>query len=330
MKAKKTVKLQPNVLKFMPDAELDVCEENLRTFWYWIYERHSIYCRRFIKKLPAPWSKDSILRDNKFTNAYRELDRNSQYLINTVIRNEELSTKNKIFGCIIFRFFNRTETYDKIEPLCRLKNTDLNKIVEVCMKIEKPFCNAYQFIPSPVTMYIGKSLGFYPKGDNFKKEVLKLFVRSFQFIKENQIVKRILESEKPKELIDVLKKVPFLYDFITYELYCDFDYFSPEIVGFNQNDFVNVGPGAVTGVRWIFPNRGNYEDAKEVIYHLRDEQESYLKLFGFEDFPYLQNKYKRLTLREIEHSLCEFQKYMKMKFKVGKQRQKFTPKTQVV
>ena len=39
----------------------------------------------------------------------------------------------------------------------------------------------------------------------------------------------------------------------------------------------------------------------------------------------LDNKYGDLTLREIEHSLCEFQKYFKMIHKVGKPRKLFVP-----
>src|SRR5688500_5458146 len=47
----------------------------LEQFFGWINERHMIYLKRFVLKEPKPWTQDKILREYKFTNAFRELDR---------------------------------------------------------------------------------------------------------------------------------------------------------------------------------------------------------------------------------------------------------------
>jgi len=312
--------LNDNALKYLPDENLDVFEENLKLFWYWIYERHTIYNKRFIKKLPAPWTKDPILRDYKFTNVYRELDRVSVWAQDNIIFRDDWTKFQRIFCLISFKLFNNTDTFTEI-PLLEYNNFDskdfekrLDKIVE---RGGHPFTDAY----------LTNSMAYQgmKRHTAYAKHVIPFVHKNMK-----EFFKIIITAKKPEDIINHFKIIKGVADFVAYELYCDLDYFNPLIMKFDQNDYVNVGPGAVTGVRWIFPNKGNYKDAKKVIYHLRDNQKDYFKMFGFKDFPYLQNKYKKLTLREIEHSLCEFQKYMKMKFKVGKQRQKFIPKTKVI
>jgi hypothetical protein len=65
---------------------------------------------------------------------------------------------------------------------------------------------------------------------------------------------------------------------------------------------------------------------------LQEKSDIYLNKLGFEDFKYYNEenpknykKGKRLSLRCIEHSLCEFSKYWKMKNQIGKGRKKFEP-----
>jgi hypothetical protein len=314
----------------LPDANLDVEESNLRLFWYWIFERHSIYHRRFIEKKKAPWTKDSLLRDFKFTNVYRELDNNSQYLINNVILNDDFSIKDRVFKCIIYRFFNRNDVWDKVGKYAKYRQFDHVNFLRKISEFDNPFCKAYFAIPSPVTMALGRELGYYPKGKDYQIGIINLYISSFMYA-ESGFIHKMFDIKTPEKFIKEIRKIPFLYEFLAYELYCDFDYFNPEILKFNQNDYVNIGPGCQTGIRLIFPNRSqDVNECKEVIYHLRDNQKYYFDLFGFSDFPYLKNKYGKLTLREIEHSLCEFQKYWKMIHQIGKKRQKFVPKTKVV
>ena len=107
---------------------------------------------------------------------------------------------------------------------------------------------------------------------------------------------------------------------------------------FTQNDFTNVGPGAMVGIRLIFPSTPSSLQEKR-IYDLRDMAEEQLKLAEIRKgvkMPYLHwdkenKKYYtsgecNITLHQIEMWLCEFQKYWKMLKGVGKQRSKFTPK----
>ena len=67
----------------LPDENLEVYEPYLRLFFETMYERQLIWKRRFIDKKERPWTDNKIFQESKFTNVYRELDRNSQWQIKT-------------------------------------------------------------------------------------------------------------------------------------------------------------------------------------------------------------------------------------------------------
>lgn len=313
-KRKRTSIMSESWEHLLPDSELDVCEENLEMFWYWIYERHRIWRKRFLKKQPAPWTKDPILRDHKFTNAYRELDRNSIWLIEKVIKKDYPDLESKLFAMLICRLFNKPETFEIVGyPDYHKFNPKLFRMKVEKMIINKggnPFTDAY-LINSAAFPGQRKYISYC---ENISKEIHDSIPALLEVIQT---------AEKPEQIIKELVKLHGIANFISYEIYCDLDYTDDLMNQFDQNSFVNVGPGALTGVRMIFPNKGmKWKDAEEMIYHLTEKQEYYFEKFGF-NFKPLANKYGRLTLREVEHSLCEYQKYFKMKHKVGKQRQKF-------
>ena len=107
----------------LPDENLSVYEPFFQLFFETMYERMMIWKRRFIEQKPQPWTENAILRDSKFTNVYRELDRNSQWQISitmkttncefsispTTVREVENSVSNlEIFeycGIVVVHFF---------------------------------------------------------------------------------------------------------------------------------------------------------------------------------------------------------------------------------
>ena len=84
-------------------------------YWEFACKRQEIFFKRF-KGLPAPWSDDLILSKYKFTNAYRVEDRVSQFLIREVIYNgKQYSPEDIIFRIILFKIFNKIETWKNLE-----------------------------------------------------------------------------------------------------------------------------------------------------------------------------------------------------------------------
>ncbi len=98
---------------------------------------------------------------------------------------------------------------------------------------------------------------------------------------------------------------------------------SSKVVPFDEDNWVNVGPGAKIGSDLIFPDR-KITPYEQVVHRLRYSQKENFKRLGL-DFKYLDGK--ELTLRNIEHSLCEYGKYWKLSNSVGKNRMRFEART---
>ena len=84
------------------------------TYWRFAAERQEMFFRK-IEGLPAPWTTDPILTKHKFTNAYRASDRVSQYLIRNVIYQGDQSPEEVFFRTILFKLFNRIETWEMLQ-----------------------------------------------------------------------------------------------------------------------------------------------------------------------------------------------------------------------
>lgn len=341
----------PRTKRYLPSDELDICEENLHLFFKTMFDRQNIWFKRFIEKKPAPWTKDKFLKDFKFTNVYRELDRNSQFQIDNFFKNpiSKVDRKELIWKIMFFRFFNQPEFFKFIEKFT--------------MDADEAGACDFSFI------------GMIPRYDRFKPEELKHLMEAYReqggnpftnaYLTNSQacpgktrdecfafkviptlhslvpkISKTLLLAKSPDDIIKLLLTLPSVSHFMAHEFYQDFTY-APRYSGinlmkFDQDDFTNVGPGAEVGIRLIFPSRKNKTEKLKAIYDLRDLAVDYLEQFGY--FKYLaynpiSGNYfidyskPKITLHQIEMWLCEFQKYWKMMIGEGKQRSQFEPKT---
>lgn len=318
--------------ELMPDEREVVDVENFRLFFKTMKERQLIWKRRMVDKEEQPWTTDLILRDNKFTNVYRELDRSSQWEIRNIILDTSLAPEDLIWKILVYRTFNNPDTFEGGKDRWRngvpgFREWDEDEfagfIHDVRASGHNPFTNAY---------YMNSTIKGSKSRDNcYCYKVLPALHR---------IVLRVLElcntAKKPKEFIDLFKTVPTVADFIAHEYYQDLTYIERytgrKIFPFTQNDYTNVGPGASQGIRLIFPNTPTSEQVNR-IYDLRFMAEVELGT----DMPYLywdvdKKRYLtggkcNITLHQIEMWLCEFSKYWKMLHQVGKQRSRFTPHT---
>src|SRR5690349_7247091 len=82
-----------------------------QTLWRFAAERQEIMFRR-LRGETEPWTCDPILAKYRFTNAYRVLDRVSQYLIRNVIYSGSQAADEVFFRILLFKFFNRIDTWE--------------------------------------------------------------------------------------------------------------------------------------------------------------------------------------------------------------------------
>lgn len=306
-------------------------EERLEEFFWWMHERQGIFRRRFVEGQDEPWTDDPYLRDRHFCNVYRELDRVSRWYINEYVG--KLDPEEALLTTTIFRIVNEPDTMGVIgsqDP----ESYDADEVTNRVLAAEEngtlgtTFNSAYM-----ITGAVGESgerkIKSYARecwgelADNIDEYWEDHFGRpdgGYQSSPE------LLYSEglSPKTTADKwttqLTELPGVSEFIAYEIYCDMTYH--DWFPYTENDYVNTGPGANRGINWIRQEDQGIEDKDElkrsiekthtdtveVIHWLRDNQDEYLD----DDFYYWEGK--ELTLRAIEHSLCEYDKWHRLKW----------------
>jgi hypothetical protein len=76
------------------------------------YERSAIYYKKEILKETRPWTNQNILNKYKFTNIRRELDKESRFLIKTVLSRSDININDKLLNAALFRCINSSNSIE--------------------------------------------------------------------------------------------------------------------------------------------------------------------------------------------------------------------------
>lgn len=125
-------------------------------YWRFAAERQRIFHRRAAGQ-PPPWTSDPILSRHKFTNVYRAADRVSQYLISDVIYTGLQDADELVFRILLFKVFNRIETWrlltDRLGAPPTWKNYDFrayDKVLREAMEQGERIYSAAYIVPNPL------------------------------------------------------------------------------------------------------------------------------------------------------------------------------------
>lgn len=282
----------------------------LDNFWKFIFERHNIWHKRFILEQPAPWTTDRVLKDFKFTNVYRELDRGTMFLLDNILTTGE--PIEQVFNIIIYRMFNRIETYQAIG----FQRSPWNP---------KPMFGALRVrqaanLPLYTDAHIVCAYASFPGRDKLAR---------FEYILDDvyknlpDLMHVIHNSTSLAPIHRKLMTMQGVGPFNAYEVAVDVSYAEWNL--HNENEWVNPGPGCMRGLKQIFGVKENERECIPLIFQLRDRQESE---FDRLKLPFRAIAYngKSLTLRNVEHSLCEYFKWCKAMDGTGRPRNVFRSK----
>lgn len=269
------------------------------TYWRFAAERQAIFFRRADGEEP-PWTEDEILRKYKFTNAYRASDRVSQFLIRQVIYEGDSSCEETFFRTLLFKIFNRIETW-------KLLSRELGEVAfddysfarydRVLMgakeRGEKIYSAAY-IMPS------GGRSSPYPQKHRMHLKMLERMM-------EEKLPARIAQAESMKEAFALLRAYPTIGDFLAYQFIIDLNY--SNITNFGEMEFVVPGPGARDGIRKCFHHLGGWNET-DIIRFTAEHQEAEFKRLGL-TFRTLWGR--RLQLVDCQSLFCEVDKYARLK-----------------
>lgn len=289
-----------------------------RPLFNFMMERHNIYLRRETGA-PPPWTKDEILSTYKFTNVYRELDRVTVW-VRKRIREPYRDHPNLWFMLCIARQINWPPTLDWLIHHRSAWPVDDGWDWKEAMRVmrkraglgEKVYTGAYM-----LTANAGGLLNKVP-GKFDKPEITCKLVLNGVW-KHRGFLEPVMHTSM-QEATGTLKDVYTGFGgFMSYEVACDLRYtrylqHAPDV-----RTWAHAGPGAKRGL-----NRLLGKGAKERPF-LSDraavEAMQWLLWKISPEWPHLP----RLEMREIEHSLCEFDKYERARLGEGRPRSFFRP-----
>lgn len=283
---------------------IKVRDDAFKYYFHFMETRMNIFWSKYNNE-KYPWTDDPILLKHKFTNVYRSCDRASQYLIRNVIYNEEaknLSEEDALFRILIFKVFNRIDTWEFIEAnigIISLKTFDailFSKLLSERIALRPIFNSAYLMTGSH------KDYLQYPsKHERWLRMIDEKFIKEKLFFK-------IIKSTSLQEVFETLQKCPFIGDFLAYQYAIDFNY--SEVINFDENSFVKAGIGAIRGIKKCFENANRYNN-EDLIRHTHENLYKYRERYGYSDFKNLFGR--EPTLIDLQNCFCETDKYLREK-----------------
>lgn len=268
------------------------------TYWKFAFERQEIFFRRFNNE-SYPWTRDEVLLKNKFTNAYRASDRVSQFLIREVIYKGDQSFDEVFFRIILFKTFNKIETWKLLVgqfgeiKYSKFKSSTYSKVLSLAMgKNQTIYSGAY-------IMTSGKSFFGHSRKHENHLELINMMMK-------DRLYSKIEQAKSMKEVYNLFLSYPTIGSFLAYQYCIDINY--SEITNFSEMDFVMPGPGALDGIRKCFSDLGEYSES-EIIKYMAEIQ--------IEEFSRLGIEFKNLWGRELmlidcQNLFCEVDKYSRV------------------
>lgn len=279
----------------------------LDRFLYWIKERHAVYLKK-TTGLPKPWTPDPILRDFYFTNPYRENDKVTVWFRDN-IRQPLRDDRRVALATTIFRWFNLPSTAEVL-GMELLTNWDSSEAFVRLDKVRRAggqvFTGAYM-INSPA----GR-----PKLEAVLERIDGVWAD------RKALVSKLESASTLRAAHEALTKYDGLGGFMAYEIVCDLRYTYLLEDASDINSWSNPGPGAIRGLYRILGrpfDKGNNSTSPPRPLDWEDRTAELLALVNSS----LPAGMRRFEMREVEHSLCEADKYVRALEGDGKMKRRY-------
>jgi len=265
---------------------------------HWIKERESVRIKKEAGE-PKPWTTDTIIRDYKFCNVRRNDDRVSRWIhFNWLHRYAD--HPNITFAMCVARIFNWPQTLSLVEEFVFSDTWEPEKMRMALKKWrdkgDKVFTGAYTVSTCGRTM---------DKID---------YVIDLVFTPLRKTITNPAESETLEEVWSDLCRYQGFSSFMAGQVIADLKYIEPLKSAPDWNTFAPLGPGSIRGL--------NRLHGRALAYNVKQQQ-------GTQELLKIQSiiKYELaldIALHDVQNCMCEFDKYMRLKYDGGKVRSKYS------
>ena len=261
--------------------------------WRFASERHLIYLRR-VSGEAGPWTDDPVLSAYRFTNAFRAADRVSQYLIQLAYADNEASRDTLFLRTILFKVFNRIDTWD-----------------DIVRKLGLPVASGFDYaacddllaarrqarVPNYSAAYI------MPSGGRSGGPKHRMHLRLIRDMLADRLPAKLGCTRSLRDAYRILLAWPTLGPFLAFQYAIDLNYTT--LMSHPEHDFVVAGPGALDGLAKCFESLGEFTPADTIVW-LTDRQNQEFERYGLA-FNGLWGR--PLQPIDVQNLLCEVSKY---------------------
>lgn len=284
-------------------------------FAYFINERHHIYLKRSAGE-PFPWTLDPIMQKFKFTNVFRELDRGTVFC-REHIREPYAQHCELFFNIAIYRRYNHYPTFESVGYVFNYEGLAKDQIIANIRGRIRDHKAVYTSAHMLCGM-ISDDNGI-PIPDRTSQIWDYAFGKLWEKRKELEPVSGdCLESAFFKCLN---ARIPAFGPFIWYEVITDLRHTRYLNNASDIMTWANPGPGAARGLARIC---NVFQKGKPVPIP-RSQQLDLMRKLLWNSMNWRANYVPSLEMRDIEHSLCEWDKYERVMAGEGHTRQVFIP-----
>jgi hypothetical protein len=305
-------------------------------FFSFARARHAIHLLR-VSGAPEPWTDDPILAMYRFTNVFRELDRTTVWF-RTHVREKlaDMTPEQQVLGTILFRTLNRIQSGEVLfcqgvlpidgynDPIgwAYVQGNATDRDVEGVLR------NAIPSGPWVTGAYIVKT----PDGMDKLRGALWIVEEARKRLPATVAALGAVPSLQG--LHTALQAYPFIGGFTGYEIVSDLrwlpimgaqPYGPPDVM-----TWAHAGPGAVRGLNRIhgrdlgasMRQADALREMRELLDHAKNKHGE-PHFGGHWPLGNAEGGWPNLEMREIEHTLCEFDKYERVRLGQGRPRGKF-------
>lgn len=268
---------------------MEMQADNIKKYFATARHRYGIRLKKIAGE-PFPWSQDSIFSSYYFCNVHREHDKTTEWFRDNV-RNH-LSGQKVIEATVIFRWFNRIETGEIIKDLL-LEGWDSDE--------------AYRRLRTVTPIVTGAYMIKTVSGMNKLNGALYAINNALPILRSMKLESSLQGAHRQ------LREIKYLGGFMSYEVVSDLRWTdvlrdAPDIL-----TWANAGPGAARGLTRLIMNkpsglfrRTSREDQEKMNDLMQD-------LWEYSQDPnYWPQDWTPWEMREVEHWLCEYDKYMRV------------------
>lgn len=244
------------------------------------------------------WTTDPILANHKFCNTFRVLDRVSQYIVSEVIEKGPQRRDEVTFRVLLFSTYTNIRTYEilrkNIKPFTwqAYKRADYEKILRgLYDQGIAIYTGAYQK-PAP-------ELGF---AENFMNHL------AFLEVLMRELPAQLRDAKYMADVFDYLRTYRSVGDFTAYQLVLNLSY--SDVMHFSEHDFVEICIGSRRGLQRCFSEPIPRSAEVDIVRWMQMTQHEHFERLGIK-FSGLGPSHLSMMLCDIEHTLCELDKYIR-------------------